>query len=247
METNYSKHAAYWDWDLYDRSEELDFWNKMALKYGKTVLSPMCAIGQAASYMANKGYIVTALDYTKEMVAEGQKRFGGIPGLAFVYGDIRTYQFEKAFDFCFIDGTDLHLLLTLEDVKLALCNIHRHLRAGGGFGLEVVYPFTQSHSDPMKRFDPRVPRNDGTVIWKEGSSNYNAITKRQDIHQVVCVQKDGKIERIGHNVSLQYYDREEFYQAFHECGFAVAGEYCDRYFHKSSIPYENCYIELNKI
>lgn len=246
MKTNYSEHAAYWDWDMYDRSGELEFWNKMGMKYGKNVLSPMCAIGQAALYMANKGYCVTALDYTEEMILEGRKRYGNVRGLNFVQGDIRNYNFNKCFDFCFIDGTDLHLLLSLEDVKMALRNINKHLRSGGGFGLEIEYPFEQSHSSPMRRFDPRVPRNDGTTIWKEGNSNYNVVTKRQDIHQIIYVQKDGKTNCIDHFVSLQYYDKDVIFNSFQECGFKIADLYCDRSFNKSNIPRENCFIELEK-
>jgi ubiquinone/menaquinone biosynthesis C-methylase UbiE len=246
METNYSKHAAYWDWDLYDRSEEMAFWAAMAKKYGKEVLSPMCAIGQAAFYMAVRGHCVTALDYTEEMILEGQKRYGSIKGLEFVWGDIRTFQFDKYFDFCFIDGMDLHLLSSLEDIKLALCNINRHLRSGGGFGVEIGYPMEQSHSFPMRRFDPRVPRTDGTVIWKEGDSVYNAATKRQDIHQIIYVQKDCKTDSIDHFVSLQYYEWDVLFQTFHDCGFRVVKQYCDRSFQVSDNPRENGYIELVK-
>lgn len=247
VETNYSKHAEYWDWDGYDRSGDFEFWSRMGDKYGRNIFSPMCAIGQAAAYLADKGYKVTALDYTEEMILEGRKRFGNTQGLEFVRGDIRDFNTDKLYDFCFIDGADIHLLPSLSDVKAALANIGRHLRAGGGFGLEIRYPPEKSHSYPMKRFDPRVPRNDGTVIWKEGDSNYDAAAKRQDIHQVIHVIKDNKDFSIEHFVSLRYYDKEEMFGVFRECGFMIGGAYCDREFHKSCDPYENCFIELVKI
>lgn len=247
MNTNYSSHAAYWDWDEYDRSKDFDFWCRMCDKYGENVLSPMCAIGQAAAYMATKGYYVTALDYTKEMIFEGKKRFGNVNGLDFVQGDIRNFELNKCFDFCFIDGTDLHLLLSFDDVQKALRNINKHLRVGGGFSLELAYPSTISHSAPMRRFDPRVPRSDGIITWKEGDSNYDANTKKQDIHQILYVKNGDKIDSIELFVSLQYYDKEEIINAFQVCGFKIVGEFSDREFHKDDNPYANCFIELVKI
>ncbi|MFA7672757.1 MAG: methyltransferase domain-containing protein [Clostridia bacterium] len=246
METNYSKHAAYWDWDLYDNSKDIEFWFTMSEKYGKNILSPMCAIGKSAAYLAYKGLNVTALDYTEEMILEGKKRFGNIEYLNFVQEDIRYFKLCRQYDFCFIDGSDIHLLPSIEDVKLALLNINGHLRSGGGLGVELVYPFKESHFAHMKRFDPRVPRND-CITWKEGDSYYNAVTKKQVIHQYLFIKKDEEIDCIEHFVNLQYYDREEIFDTFQVCGFKIVGQYCDRMFNKGDKQNENCFIELEKI
>lgn len=246
MKTNYTAHAALWDWDLYVDTAAQAFWRAMSGRYGRRVLSPMCALGQTAATLAEAGCTVTALDYTPEMIAEGRKRYGHIHGLTYVQGDIRDFTLPELVDFCFIDGTDLFLLPSLADVRQALGAIHRHLRPGGGFGLSVAYPPEASHAYPMQRFDPRVPRRDGTVTWKEGDSTYDAATGRQEIHQILYAQRDGETQRIDHRVTLQYYAREALWDAFAACGFQLAGAYCDHAFHTAEAMRENGYLEWVK-
>lgn len=248
FKTNYSDHAAYWDWDEYDNSDDYNFWCKMSGKYGRRVLSAMGAQGQAGAYMAGKGYNVTVLDYTHEMIAEGKKRFGGIDGLDFVQADICAFDLkEKSFDFCFISGQDIHLLPTIEAVNKALINIREHLRDGGGFCLEVCYPLGEPHSFSVPRVEPRVPRKDGVYIWKENKGNYDAETQTQNIHQTVHIEKRGTVETFEHFVSLRYYDRQILLDAFQKCGYKIIGEYCNHNFDKSDNPLDNNIFELEKL
>ena len=248
MQTNYSAHAAYWDWDEYDNSEDYDFWCKMGGKYGNRFLSAMGAIGKAGAYMAEKSYIVTVLDYTDEMVTEGKKRFGNIKGLDFVQADICNFELDdKNYDFCFISGQDINLLLTVEDVSKALCNIRNHLRDGGCLGLEVCYPLGESHSFSVPRVDPRVPRKDGVYIWKENKGSYDAETQTHSIHQTGHVEKGGaQTEIFEHSVSLKYYDRETLLDVFEKNGYKIAAEYCNYKFEKSDNSNDNNIFELVK-
>lgn len=80
---NYAKHAQFWDWSKldYDRTLDNEYWCKFAKKYANTVLIPMCALGEAGAYMAERGMNVTAFDITPEMITEGKKRYGNVPGL----------------------------------------------------------------------------------------------------------------------------------------------------------------------
>lgn len=247
MPTNYSEHAAYWNWDEYDNSEIYSFWAKMSDKYGKSILSAMCAIGQAAAYMANNGYRVTALDYTTEMISEGNKRFGSIEGLDFVQADICNFTLKRNdYDFCFVDSGDIHLLYSIEMVKMALQSINKHLRIGGGLGIQIWYPAENSFSTPMQRFNPRVPRKDGIIIWKESESNYNADIKTQSIHQIIHVEMQNLTKTFDHFVTLHLYDKDVLFNLFYECGYDVVGQYCDYEFNTSSGEYTNCYVELRK-
>lgn len=249
MQTNYSQHAAYWDWDEYEDTETYNFLCKMSDIYGKRVLSAMGAIGKTGAYMAQKGYTVTVLDYTEEMITEGKKRFDRINGLDFVQADICSFELkEKNYDFCFITGQDINVLLTIEAVSKALYNIKNHLRDGGCLCLEVCYPLGESHSFTMERCEPRVPRSDGVYIWKEGNGSYDAETKTHNINQIGHVEKDGvETDTFKHSVSLKYYDKETLLDVFQKSGYKVIGEYCNHNFEKSENPNENNIFELKKI
>lgn len=247
MKTSYSEHAAYWDWDAFEDAAEQSFWYTMSGRYGKKILSAMCALGKTAAYLVRQDCRVTALDLTREMILEGKKRYGALPGLQFVQGDICDFRLtEQDYDFCFIAGTDLHLLPSLEHVKSALRCMRAHLRPVGGLGLGVWYADTMRHSIsvPMRRFEPRVPRGDGFPIWKEGESFFDAETKVQHIHQLVHIDDPRAPKVFTYDVTQQLYSRDELLAALDACGFQLAGQYCDYDLHTSEDMFSNCYLEL---
>jgi hypothetical protein len=248
METNYSKHAAVWDWDGYNRSEEFNFWCKMSSKYGKNVLSAMGALGEAGAYMTKKGYRVTVIDYTKEMIDEGRKRYGDLEFISFLCADICKFDLDKKdYDFCFIGSGDLHLLADETDIKMALKNINTHLRLGGGLGLELWTASDSSWTAPRRKFEPRVPKTDGPRIWKIGGATYDSTTKRNSISQTVYIDDNGIIETFEYSVCLQLYDRHILLNAIYESGFEVVGEYCDYNFEKWNCESNTWIIELKKV
>ena len=229
MIEDYAKHAAIWDWDGFDNSEEYNYWRKYAEQYGKKVLIPMCALGQIGAYMANSGFHVTAFDITKEMINEGKKRFNTVPNLDLRVADICDFDFpEKGFDFCFIATQDLHLLTNIEMVRKAFKSISGHLRKGACIALELVLPKFESYECPVRIFHPRVPNYIDKNIWKESKNRYDSISKKQYIEQIVYIQDNKGIESFNYSVVLQYFERDEILQALSYAGFSVIGEYTDR-------------------
>ena len=247
MLTNYSRHAVVWDWDGFDRSEEFEFWKEMASPYGRRILSAMGAIGEAGAYLAKRGCDVTVLDYTKEMIAAGKTKFAHVKRLSYVHADVSDFRLpSKEFDFCFVASADLHVLPSLDFVEKALKCVHEHLRIGGGLGLELWYPPEESISSPMRRFEPRVPRKDGIHVWKEGKSQYDAVSKKQEIHQIVHIESAGRVKSFQHFVTLQLYDRDVLLNVFNECGFRKIADYSDHKFNVSANANMNNFVELTR-
>ena len=229
MIDDYAKHAVVWDWDGYDNTPEYDYWCKYARLFGKKVLIPMCALGQVGSYMAQDGFNVTAFDITKEMIYEGQKRYGFIENLSLEIADICNFQFaEKNFDFAFLATQDLHLLSNIKAVKQAFVSIASHLRKGGCLVLELTLPAYESYEYPTKTFHPRVPNYKDKNVWKDGKGRYDAITKKHYIDQVVYIQDNKGIESFNYSIVLQYFERADILNILNDSGFAVTGEYSNR-------------------
>ena len=227
---NYARHAQFWDWGGHSRTQEHEYWYKYATKYGSNVLIPMCAWGETGVYMAERGMDVTAFDITPEMVAEGRKRFGELPGLRLYEGDIRDFCFDvPAIDFCYcMDFGHLHLL---DDVKKALLCIGRHLRAGGCLVIEtgLRMPDAESRYTPAQTWYPASQVSPHFIVWKTGESFYDADTGRHYIFQKFYAQDENDVvESFDHEFYLQGYYREEWLAALKECGFKVVGEYSNR-------------------
>lgn len=229
MLEDYAKHAAVWDWDGYDNSLEYEYWCNYANKFGKNILLPMCALGQAGAYMANKGFTVTAIDITEEMIREGQKRFSSVNNLSLTVGDICNLNLDKNdFDFCFIATQDLHLLSDIEMVKKAFVSIAKHLRKDACLVLELILPSPVSQTYPTQTFYPRVPNYADKKVWKEGSGHYDANTKKHCIQQIVYIQDEKGVSSFPYSVTLQYFERNEILSALTDAGFIVMSEYSNR-------------------
>lgn len=227
---NYARHARYWDWGSldHDRTPEYAYWYRYARRYGSHVLMPMCALGETGAYMARRGMRVTAFDITPEMIAEGQKRFGGVQGLSLREGDITAFHFDIApCDFCYC--VDLGHILSMEDVKKALVCIHDHLREGGGLVIETTLPPAVSGSYPLRTFMPENQPYQGLRVWKTGEGRFDAETGRHYISQVFYIEdENGHTEHFEHAFYLQSYAREAWLSALSECGFTVQQAYHDR-------------------
>jgi RimJ/RimL family protein N-acetyltransferase len=220
---NYARHARYWDWGGHDRTGEHEYWLTYAVRYGKNVLIPMCAIGETGAYLAKCGFSVTAFDVTPEMVAEGKKRFSGIPGLRLYEGDVRDFRFDiPPVDFCF--SMDFGHILTIEDVKKALTCIGSHLRDGGCLVVETDLRTPGGESDyiPAETFYPLKQIYPNRKVWKTGDTRTDAETGRCYISQTFFTEdENGHTESFDHSFYLQSYTREEWLGAFKECGFDI--------------------------
>ena len=218
---NYAQHARFWDWSGHDRTEQHEYWLQYAAKHGKNVLIPMCAWGETGAYMAERGFSVTAFDITPEMIAEGRKRYGNIPGLSLFEGDITSFAFDiPPVDFCF--SMDFGHLLTIDDLKKALACISGHLRPGGCLVIETTFRKRGAKSDytPPKTFQPLRQVYPGVKVWKTGDTRNDAKTGRCYISQTFFAEHgDGHTESFDHAFYLQSYTRGQWRSALKACGF----------------------------
>lgn len=225
---NYARHAKFWDWSGHDRTAEFAYWHGCAKRYGNNVLIPMCAWGDTGAYMAERGMSVTAFDITPEMIEEGKKRFGDVPGLRFLLGDVRDFRIDMApADFCYC--ADFGHIHTMEEIQKALVCINNHLRDGGGLIIETGLPSKTSNYVSTETFYPLKQMYPSLKVWKTGETRNDAASGRCYISQIFYMEdENGHVERFDHAFYLQSFPREAWLDALAVCGFDVVGEYRDR-------------------
>lgn len=224
----YALHAAIWDWGGYDRTEEFEYWRSYASRFGRNVLIPFCALGEAGAYMARHGMTVHAFDIVPQMIEEGKRRFGDVEGLSLHVCDVTDFAIDMPpADFCFaVDFGHLH---RMEDVTRAIACIGRHMRPGGCLVIEAGLPPRESSYSPPRTFYHKEQVYPGLEVWKVGESREDAETGRWHCSQTVYVRHaDGHVEQFGHEFYLQSYAREAWLDALRSGGFEVRAEYRDR-------------------
>ncbi len=117
-------------------------------RYGKgrirSILDLGCGTGNHAFPLAMRGYEVTGVDRSEEMLAKARSKLAHFKSQSqalpmFLQGDLRSLDLERKFDAVLMMFAVLGYQLTNEDVLAALNTVRRHLKPDGLFIADVWY------------------------------------------------------------------------------------------------------------
>lgn len=126
-----------------DYSRECDTVEGALRRYGdggpyRRILDLGCGTGNHAIPLVRRGYEVTGVDLSADMVALAREKAVAASGAAtFEVGDLRTVDLGRTFDAVLILFAVLGYLVADEDIRAGLRTARRHLRPGGLLVLDV--------------------------------------------------------------------------------------------------------------
>lgn len=127
-----------------------------------SVLDLGCGTGNHAIPLSRRGYHVTGVDRSSEMLAIAQRKSGSnLP--IFIEGDVRSVDLGQGFDAVLMMFAVLGYQLTNEDILSALQTVRRHLKQGGLFVCDVWYGPAVLAIRPTDRVKI-IPTHEGKVI-----------------------------------------------------------------------------------
>jgi len=121
--------------------QDCDFLEAIFVAAGEPVrmlLDIACGTGRHALEMAKRGYSVTGVDISPDMLAAAKREAGerGLP-LTFVCRDMKALDLEQEFDAAYILFNTISLLVSNDDLLQFLRSVRAALRPDGRFVLEV--------------------------------------------------------------------------------------------------------------
>lgn len=152
-----------------DYEAECDLIEDVFRKYGngeiKTILDLGCGTGNHAIPMARRGYQVTGVDISEEMLAcaRAKSQSAGSEGQNFLHGDVRSIDLHKQFDAVLMMFAVLGYQTTNDDVLAALNTASHHLKPGGLFICDVWYGPAVLMQRPTERVKI-IPTPKGKII-----------------------------------------------------------------------------------
>lgn len=183
-----------------------------------------CGTGNHAIPLALRGYKVTGIDFSEDMLTRAQKKaaaMGVQDKVSLHYGDVRTALVpELPFDAALMMFAVLGYQRSDDDVRAALTNARKHIVPGAPFIFDVWYGPGVIADKPGPR--ERVIRNgDEQVIRRTNSildENRHLCTVQFDLE---IVKAGITVERVREEHVMRFFFPEEMTKFASDCGFSL--------------------------
>ena len=140
----FNEYARYYDL-LYrdkDYTGETDYVHNLIQKQcpgARTILNLGCGSGRHDRCLVDRGYAVTGVDISEEMLAAARNSAAGNDSLHYVQGDARSVRLEETFDAVISLFHVMSYQTTNQDLLVAFATAHSHLKPGGTFIFDCWY------------------------------------------------------------------------------------------------------------
>ena len=211
--------------DTVDYAAWADYMEACFRRYGQTaggvrsVLDLGCGTGSMTRELARRGYDMTALDLSSEMlsVAEARIRADGLDHVLFIEEDMCSFELYGTVDaiVCCLDG--VNHLTAREDLASCFSLVSNYLNPGGVFLFDVNTPYKFRTAFAERDY---ILEDDGVMCcWR------NRLNKKGDtadfFFTVYEEQKDGSWQRHDGYERERAYTLRQLGNVLAECGLSL--------------------------
>ncbi len=219
---------------------DVDFYRSLAADQGGPILELGCGTGRVAFPLAEDGFEVVGIDRSTPMLelAESKRRLRA-PEVAdrieLVEGEMRDVSLARTFPLVIIAFRSFAHLLTVDDQRRCLRNVHRHLDPGGLLALNVFDPRLDLCLPGLAGSYPQ-PRGTAELAETGSRVEVEAVARTNDpLRQVMTetwrfteLAADGAVLREEvEELVLRWTYRYELHHLLELSGFDVVDEYSD--------------------
>ncbi|PMB04693.1 methyltransferase type 11, partial [Fischerella thermalis CCMEE 5196] len=154
------------------------------LKPNAKILDLCCGTGQLVQILINRGYQITGVDNSSEMLNYARKN---APNGEFILADARQFELPPSFDAAFSTSAALNHIMTIPELQQVFEKVYSALKENGWFLFDI------NHHQQMQRWW-RGKIAEGEIEHKYAwmvTPNYNP-EERQGYFQVTMFQKKTK-------------------------------------------------------
>ncbi len=230
-ETGYDPAARVYDLEYPDcTGDELAFWSTTAADVGSYLLELGCGSGRVAIALADRGFDVTGLDTSGEMLATAARRRASLaPEVAgrlhFMRADMRSFELDREFDLVFAAFNSYLLLPDASARAACLRSSVCHLRPGGALAVDVFAADTLDRQPDHEHVEfLETAPDDGRRITRERFYSYDPGSGRGRSTLIYRLYADdGSVEERRLGYSLALIGRDDLVADFTAQGLTVEG------------------------
>ncbi|MDR0297583.1 MAG: class I SAM-dependent methyltransferase [Streptococcaceae bacterium] len=222
METNYTEFSkvydAIMDASLYEKW--LAFSEQHFAPTTHEILELACGSGKLSQLFAEKGYTVTGVDLSAEMLEIAKNR---LPEASFAQADMRELDYQESFDAVTCYSDSLCYLSDLTELKMAFAGVFQALKPGGRFLFDVHSTYQTDSAFPGFSYHDNA--EDFAFVWDV----YAGDEPHSISHELTFFVKnaDGSFDRRDEVHDERTYARNEILSALTEVGFTDCQVFSD--------------------
>ena len=226
-------------------TEWADFFEQIIKKHynGKPelILDLGCGTGSMTLELARRGFDMTGVDYSPEMLdiaRERAEKEGIGEGILWLCQDMREFELYGTVDVTVSCLDCINHLTSVKDLKRCLSLVHNYLIPGGLFIFDVngKSKFENIYADETYCME----QEDAVCVWQ---NYYNEKSKLCDFYITLFKEcDDGRYERYDEHQRERMYTVRTLKKALAESGFDFVGAYSDFEFNDADDNNERIYI-----
>ncbi len=208
----------------------------------RTVVDLACGTGSVTRILAEKGYQITAVDLSEEMLTQAMDKCADLEHLPrFVHQSLQELHLPRGVDLavCFLDSLDY--ILDPADCQEAIRRVYKALNPGGIFIFDVNTP------EKLRAMDGQVfmdEDEDVYCVWRGSfDEETNVCSYGMDLFQR---RKDGMWKRSFEEHQEYAYSREQLTEFLRNVGFTNIRVYADRLFNDPRPGEQRIYFKARK-
>lgn len=177
---------------------------------GARILDICCGTGQLAAELSKRGYEVTGVDSSDDMLKYAR---ANAPTTAFIPADVRQFMLMARFNVAFSTFDSLNHLMTIEDLEQVFANVFRQLETNGVFvfDMNVEEGFLQRWIGSFN-----IIEDDMVIIV---NSNYKQEEKIAKAHITLFNQEEEHWSRTNVELTQRAYTVQQLLETLASVGF----------------------------
>ncbi|MEM5872305.1 MAG: class I SAM-dependent methyltransferase [Candidatus Aenigmatarchaeota archaeon] len=199
----YKTLAKYYDliYTWKDYKKEVEFIEKL-LKYNKLkdILDVGCGTGSHASLLIKRGFSVTGIDISDDMLKIARKK---VKNAKFIKADMRNFDFKKKFDAIICMFTALNYNFTKKDLERTFTCVSKHLKNNG----IIIFDIARIRKDmKIRRFDIVTAKDKRIELARITQWNPDLENRKWILDSIFLVNDNGKFifKTDKHDLAILY-------------------------------------------
>jgi SAM-dependent methyltransferase len=211
----FEHYARYYDL-LYkdkDYAGETEYVHSLLQRFAnkpKSILELGCGTGKHAMLLAEKGYLVTGVDQSEDMLAKARKRIAASKTtIDLRAGDVRNVRLNKQFDAVISLFHVMSYQTTNEDLLDAFATARNHLKSGGIFIFDCWYGPTVLTDRPVVRV--KKLEDEAIQVTRIAEPKLHPNENMVDVNYTVFIKekRSGTTEEIHETHEMRYLFKPE--------------------------------------